>query len=336
MTFINFSGKRGVRHSPSPRYSKQLLRTGLNERYFRNKPSHRAKILKPEDYPKTDAVMKEEKERRTSRVLQEYSLLFKEIDTLLDYVIDGKEDTVKKREVSRCPQRDRCEGGITILVPKETVLAKLRVAKEDFTIELETRKARTAIRNINKACFGEITNKEGALIGENGVQIAPVDMKLMIAILRETKEFLDHIYTAEEFTRIDELLEKYDRLVGTLIKVDDALARIEKRSRKSAMRLLAINDPPVSRKEFMAHFKENMLGSIELDKEGEREYHTPETSEYLGKRDVVKRAIAEIEDLILSLQVSAMTLTDAIINEEEEGTAPENLIKVDFRNGAKK
>ena len=336
MTIINVTGKRGVRNTPvQSRDFKQLLRTGPNCRYSRGASSHRAKILTPGSYLKTDALRKEENARRTGRFLQEYTSLFKEIDELLDNVIEGNENEVNERAVSRIPQRNAHEDAVLIHVPKETILAKLRVAMGEFTIELETRKAHTSIGNIDKVCLEKIINRKGTLSGEGGAEITAVAMELMIVILKETRDFLDHIYKAEEFTRIDELLEKYDGLVETLIKFDSGLAKIEERAKKSAVRTLGPECKLVTREEFMGHFRKNMLGSIELNEDGEEIYHTPETSEYLGKRNVVEQAIHETNEMIYSLHVSADYLSEVLSAEEEKRASPENLIRINFGKGTK-
>ncbi len=260
--------------------------------------------------------------------LLEYARKFKEIDTVLENILEEKQVSVRERKVSRLFKKRVDTGPLSLIVPKDRVLARLREVRDRFTIDLETQAANKYLHNVDHICPNTIRNTAEGLEGDDKHQITLEELNVMNLLLKKTKEFLDGIYVVEEYTRIDKLLEQYDDLVEKLIGLNEGLSRIEKRVNKDA--ILELEGKTLVRSEIMEFFKENMLGCIKTNNGGEEIYHTPDTSDYLGKYVIVETAINEIMILISILQTCAIDLVENAPPNVQWEDHTDNVICVDF------
>lgn len=238
--------------------------------------------------------------------LEQYKDVSEEIEELLDKILGIKKGlNPKERSVARLRPIDGDYGVPSekiVSIRKEAIISKFREMRDHFCIDFnEKRTATKIINNLDKGCPGSIDLRNETAEG-------PPLMHAILVMLKEAKDFAKQIWEAEEFTRIDEKLDKYDELVSEIFTCEKELADHEKKSGKRIILKRSEGSSGVGRKELMMWFKKNMLGKIELDENEEEIYHSPETLEYLGKIGEVDKALLLAKDLITTLEVGVAAI----------------------------
>ena len=275
------SKRTGIRHSSIPPVKKTLL-GALASKYS---------LLIPDVDPKA---------------LEQYKAISKEIENDLDQVLGIRKGLKpKERAVARLKPIDGDYGVPSekiVSIRKEKIISKFREMKDHFCINFnEKRTATKIINNLDKGCPGSIDLRNEAAGG-------PALMRTILVVLEEARDFAKQIWEAEEFTRIDEKLERYDELVSEIFACEKELAEHEGKSGKTMTLKRGEGSPGIGREELMRWFKEKMLGSIELDEHGEEIYHCPETLEYLEKIKKVDEALLLAKDVLTTLEVGVTAL----------------------------
>ncbi|MBD3390353.1 hypothetical protein GF415_05410 [Candidatus Micrarchaeota archaeon] len=241
-------------------------------------------------------------ERLESGPLKEYKEVSIELERILDAIISGKknEGGAKKRASPRPRAIDGTgsthpEG---VSIRKEDIISKLREVREFFCIDFEERKATTIINNLDKGCPASISPGDPDFSN-------PSLMQAVLVVLKQARDFAKEIWEAEEYTRIDEMLEKYDGLVSRIVAVEQTLAEQERLAGKEIVLRKRAGGAKIGRKELMELFRQEMLGEIKQDKKGEETYFAPEASEYMWEAERVGEAIEFAKDLLATLETGA-------------------------------
>jgi len=233
--------------------------------------------------------------------LEEYKAVSEEIEGTLNQILGIKKGlNPKERAVPRLRPIDGDCGVPSekiVSIRKERIISKFREMRDHFCITFnEKRTATKIINNLDKGCPGSIDPREKTSEGSTL-------LNAILVMLKEARDFAKQIWEAEEFTRIDEKLDKYDELVSEVFAREKELAKDEEKSGKIMVLKRREGSQGIGRKELMNWFKENMLGEIKLDEKGEEIYHSPETLEYLGKMGEVDDALLLAKDVRTTLEV---------------------------------
>ncbi len=240
------------------------------------------------------------------KALEQYKAISEEIEDDLDQVLGIRKGLKpKERAVARLRPIDGDYGVPSekiVSIRKEKIISKFREMKDHFCINFnEKRTATKLINNLDKGCPGSIDLRNEAAGG-------PTLMRAILVVLEEARDFAKQIWEAEEFTRIDEKLERYDELVSEIFACEKELAGHEGKSGKMMVLRRSEGSPGIGREDLIKWFKGQMLGKIELDGTGEEIYICPETLEYLEKMEKVDEALLLAKDVLTTLEVGVATI----------------------------
>ncbi len=238
--------------------------------------------------------------------LEKYKAISEEIEEILNQILGIKKGlNPKERAVSRLRPIDggyRVPSKKIVSIRKEKIISKFREMRDHFCIDFnEKRTATQIINNLDKGCPRSIDLREKTSDGSTLINA-------ILIMLKEARDLAKQIWEAEEFTRIDEKLERYDELVSEIFACEKELAKHEKNSGKRMVLKRNEDSLGIGRTELMNWFKENMLGKVELDKNGEEVYVCPETLEYLGKMGEVDDALLLAKDMVTTLEVGVAAI----------------------------